>query len=129
MCCLLTGTIHLPNMYGPPFDCKEKAEGEKLRAYLSLLIGRLLSTNIPLLDLLIDPNASGFRQMDYFRIARDLAIYQSRRIHPRYSTAVDELETWKEGGPLRPAFRLRSSQRWRVFASARRIVRVFLFMT
>jgi len=38
-------------MYGPPFDCKEKAEGEKLRAYLSLLIGRLLSTNIPLLDL------------------------------------------------------------------------------
>jgi hypothetical protein len=55
----------LGRMYGPPFDCKEKAEGEKtslrkciwplvergapgldeLRAYLSLLVGRLLSTN------------------------------------------------------------------------------------
>jgi hypothetical protein len=52
-------------MYGPPSDCKEKAKGEKtslrkcirplmehrapgqdeLRAYLSLLVGRLLSTN------------------------------------------------------------------------------------
>ena len=52
-------------MYGPPSDCKEKAEGEKtslrkcirplvelsapgqdeLRAYLSLLVGRLSSTN------------------------------------------------------------------------------------
>ena len=51
-------------MYGPPSDCKEKAKGEKtslrkcirplvepsapgqdeLRAYLSLLVGRLLST-------------------------------------------------------------------------------------
>ena len=54
-----------PKMYGPPSDCKEKAEGEKtslrkcirplvelsapgqdeLRAYLSLLVGRLSSTN------------------------------------------------------------------------------------
>jgi hypothetical protein len=53
------------NMYGPPSDCKEKAEGEmtslrkcirllvelsapgqdELRAYLSLLVGRLSSTN------------------------------------------------------------------------------------
>jgi hypothetical protein len=52
-------------MYGPPSDCKEKAEGEKtslrkcirpwvelsapgqdeLRAYRSLLVGRLSSTN------------------------------------------------------------------------------------
>ena len=55
----------MDEMYGPPSDCKEKAEGEKtslrkcirplvehcapgqdeLRAYLSLLVGRLLSTN------------------------------------------------------------------------------------
>ena len=54
-----------PYMYGPPSDCKEKAKGEKtslrkcirpsvehrapgqdeLRACLSLLVGRLLSTN------------------------------------------------------------------------------------
>ncbi len=57
--------VDCPDMYGPPSDCKEKAEGEKtslrkcirplvelsapgqdeLRAYLSLLVGRLSSTN------------------------------------------------------------------------------------
>ena len=36
-----------------------------------------------------------------------VAIYQSQRIHPRYSTVVYELATWKEGGPRRPTFRLR----------------------
>jgi hypothetical protein len=62
---LLNVVVTWPNMYGPPSDCKEKAKVEEtslrkcirplvelsapghdeLRAYLSLLVARSLSTN------------------------------------------------------------------------------------